>query len=122
MQQPSASSTPSCRRGGDGMARLKLVTVGGQPAARETAVSGPPLLYKTLKVRRPKRRRGQRNFGVRRNSTHDCEHIHTVSGTVPVLLKSTIYFLTAPLAISRGGRSEALGRSLCVIRVGIHQW
>ena len=24
--------------------------------------------------------------------------------------------------ISRGGRSEALGRSLCVIRVGIHQW
>ena len=28
----------------------------------------------------------------------------------------------APLAISRGGRSEALGRSLCVIRVGIHQW
>ena len=27
----------------------------------------------------------------------------------------------ATLAISRGGRSEVLGRSLCVIRVGIHQ-
>ena len=46
----------------------------------------------------------------------------TVSGTVPILLKSTIYYHKAPLAISRGGRSEALGRSLCVIRVGIHQW
>ena len=45
-----------------------------------------------------------------------------VSGTVPILLKSTIYYHKAPLAISRGGRSEALGRSLCVIRVGIHQW
>ena len=28
MQQPTASSTPSCRRGGDGMARLKLAHVG----------------------------------------------------------------------------------------------
>ena len=46
----------------------------------------------------------------------------SVSGTVPILLKSTIYYHKAPLAISRGGRSEALGRSLCVIRVGIHQW
>ena len=45
-----------------------------------------------------------------------------VSGTVPILLKSTIYYHKAPLAISRGGRSEVLGRSLCVIRVGIHQW
>ena len=36
----------------------------------------------------------------------------TVSGTVPILLKSTTYYHKAPLAISRGGRSEALGRSL----------
>ena len=50
------------------------------------------------------------------------ERTTTVSGTVPMLLKSTMYYRKAPLAISRGGRSEALGRSLCVIRVGIHQW
>ena len=46
----------------------------------------------------------------------------TVSGTAPVLPQSTMCCHKAPLAISRGGRSEALGRSLCVIRVGIHQW
>ena len=34
------------------------------------------------------------------------------------VIKSTMYYHKAPLAISRGGRSEALGRSLCVIRVG----
>ena len=54
-----------------------------------------------------------------------CNGIHThssVSGTAPVLPQSTMCFHKAPLAISRGGRSEALGRSLCVIRVGIHQW
>ena len=45
-----------------------------------------------------------------------------VSGTAPVLPQSTMCCHKAPLAISRGGRSEALGRSLCVIRVGIHQW
>ena len=50
------------------------------------------------------------------------DNSQTVSGTVPILLKSIIYYHKAPLAISRGGRSEALGRSLCVIRVGIHQW
>ena len=48
--------------------------------------------------------------------------IPAVSGTAPVLPQSTMCFHKAPLAISRGGRSEALGRSLCVIRVGIHQW
>ena len=46
----------------------------------------------------------------------------SVSGTAPVLPQSTMCCHKAPLAISRGGRSEALGRSLCVIRVGIHQW
>ena len=45
-----------------------------------------------------------------------------VSGTAPVLPQSTMCCHKAPLAISRGGRSEVLGRSLCVIRVGIHQW
>ena len=40
-----------------------------------------------------------------------------VSGTAPVLPQSTMCCHKAPLAISRGGRSEALGRSLCVIRV-----
>ena len=48
--------------------------------------------------------------------------VRAVSGTAPVLPQSTMCCHKAPLAISRGGRSEVLGRSLCVIRVGIHQW
>ena len=59
-------------------------------------------------------------LGLSRGRGHYA--VLAVSGTAPVLPQSTMCCHKAPLAISRGGRSEALGRSLCVIRVGIHQW
>ena len=55
-------------------------------------------------------------------ASHRPPPLYSVSGTAPVLPQSTMCCHKAPLAISRGGRSEVLGRSLCVIRVGIHQW
>ena len=79
------------------------------------AMPGP---YSSLMVLRRRASRSGAGRAVRGRKTRDS----AVSGTAPVLPQSTMCCHKAPLAISRGGRSEALGRSLCVIRVGIHQW